>query len=117
MNCHNDNNQAQNNHEKGHKGHGNHMLLMVLCCAIPIVLLLLLPVLRINIPALKRFLPYAVLLLCPLMHILMMPMMFRKDKKGENGQRHDLYKNQDEHSLLVKQIEDGKGGGLDVDEQ
>lgn len=101
MNCHGGNNEGQNNHENGHKGgHSKHMLLMVLCCAIPIVLLLLLPVLRINNLKLRSILPFAALLLCPLMHIVMMPMMFRKDKGG-NNQNQDPY---------VKQIDDGKGG-------
>lgn len=99
MNCHGGNNQGENNHGTEHKGHGRHMLLMILCCAIPVILLMLLPVLKINSPALKSILPFAALLLCPLMHIAMIPMMFRKDKGG-NNQKQDLY---------VNQIEKGEG--------
>ncbi len=84
MNCHGGNNQGQNGHENGHKGHGKHMLLMVLCCAIPAVLLILLPFLRINTLALRSILSFGMLLLCPLMHVMMIPMMFRKDKDKKN---------------------------------
>lgn len=94
MNCHEDNNQKQSRH----KGHVGHMLLMVLCCAIPIVLLLVMPTLQINNAFLKSILPIAVFLLCPLMHLLMMPMMMRKHKNGDDT-RHD-----------TMQIENKKGG-------
>ncbi len=77
MNCHED---KQGNQEKGHKGHGSHMWLMVLCCAIPIVLWLLLPTLQISNSFLARVFPYAIFLLCPLLHLLMMPMMLGKKK-------------------------------------
>ncbi|HBR28270.1 MAG TPA: hypothetical protein DD734_11740 [Firmicutes bacterium] len=90
MNCHGGNDQGQDNHENGHKGHGKHMLLMVLCCALPIILLMLIPILKNNNPALKSILPFAVVLLCPLMHIMMIPMMFRKDKGG-NKHKQDPY--------------------------
>lgn len=80
MNCHKKNGQRN---QDAHGGHGKHMLLMVLCCALPIVLLLLLPVLRINSPAIRNILPFAILLLCPLMHVAMIPMLFRKDKNKE----------------------------------
>lgn len=81
MNCHGRNNQGANDHGTEHKGHGRHMLLMILCCAIPVILLMLLPVLKINSPALESILPFAVLLLCPLMHIAMIHIMLRKDKR------------------------------------
>ena len=95
MNCHGDNNEKK---QQGHKGHGEHMLLMVLCCAIPVLLLLLLPVLKINNAALKSMLPFAFVLLCPLMHILMIPMMLKKDKG--NDKRHQ--------NMHITQIEPGK---------
>ena len=100
MNCHGGNNQDHNHHVNEKKGHGRHMLLMVLGCAIPIVLLLLLPVFKINSPAIKSFLPFAVLLLCPLMHIFMMPMMSRKNKNVSV---------QENNHVHPRQIEDGKG--------
>lgn len=106
MNCHGGNNQDHNNHEQGKKGNGKHMLLMILCCAIPILLLLLLPVLKINSTAIKGILPFAVLLLCPLMHILPM----RRKNKGAKGQEHDPYQNQEIEHMHVKQIEDSKEG-------
>jgi len=95
MNCHED---KQGNQEKGHKGHGGHMWLMMLCCAIPIVLFLLLPTRQIGSPLLAGILPYAIFLLCPLMHLLMMPMMFGK-KKDRNVMKEELV-----------QIEDKKEG-------
>ncbi|MEZ0536851.1 hypothetical protein ACAG39_06305 [Caldicellulosiruptoraceae bacterium PP1] len=106
MNYNEKNNQEQCKHEELHKGHGRHMLLMVLCCAIPIVLLLLLPILRVNSPAIKNILSFGVLLLCPLMHFLMMFIMHRNDK-GRNQQGLNSYKNQDENNLFVGQLEDG----------
>ncbi|MDK2934417.1 MAG: hypothetical protein PWP27_2227 [Clostridiales bacterium] len=83
MNCHGNNNE--NNQGHNHKGHRSHMWLMILCCAIPIVLLMLLPLSKVNNAGVNGLLTGAIFLLCPLMHILMMPMMFKKDKnKQEN---------------------------------
>lgn len=94
MNCHgnhgnNGNKGNGNGHGSGHKSHMSHMLLMVLCCALPVVLLLLFPLLKINSTALKSILPFVIFLLCPLMHILMIPLMFRKDKN--KGGHQDNY--------------------------
>lgn len=89
MNCHGSNNQENNNNSKGHNGHGWHMLLMLLCCAIPLALLAMLSALRINSPILGKILPFGALLLCPLMHILMIPMMFRKEMKRKKPAAHD----------------------------
>lgn len=85
MNCHGENNHGRNGNKS--KGHGKHMLLMVLCCAIPLVLLLLLPALRIESKLIKSILPFSMLIICPLMHGLMMiPMLIKKDKNSDNQQ-------------------------------
>ncbi|MBZ4646623.1 MAG: hypothetical protein PWR27_165 [Petroclostridium sp.] len=90
MNCHGNHNHKGNNGEHNHKGHMSHMWLMILCCAIPLVLLLLLPLLKINNPAIQGLLSGAVFFLCPLMHLFMLPMMFRKDKNKEENHNHHL---------------------------
>lgn len=89
MSCCN-NNQGPNGHENGHKGHSRHMLLMILCCAIPVVLLLLLPFLGINNPLIRSILSFGMLLICPLMHIMMIPLLFRKDK-GKKSDEQEAY--------------------------
>lgn len=56
--------------------HGNrHMLLMVLCCLIPVAALGAIFVLKIPVP---QVLTYGLILLCPLSHVLMMGMMGRQ---------------------------------------
>ena len=55
--------------------HGNrHMLLMVLCCLIPVAALGAIFVLKIPVP---QVLTYGLILLCPLSHVLMMGLMGR----------------------------------------
>ncbi len=55
--------------------HGNrHMLLMILCCLIPVAALGAIFVLKIPVP---RVLNYGLILLCPLSHVLMMGLMGR----------------------------------------
>lgn len=56
--------------EHNHKGHMKHM---IICCGLPIVLLLLLPLFGYK-GSLLILLP----LICPIMMIAMMPMMMRK---------------------------------------
>ena len=89
MNCHGSNTTGGDGQENGHsrKGHMSHMLMMVLCCAVPIVILLLLPVIgRIGGAGISKALSGIVPFLCPLMMIIMMaPMIFkgRKEKDAE----------------------------------
>ena len=56
-----------------------HVLLMVLCCAIPLVLILALPYLGVSLASSGWLL--LVLVLCPLMHLLMM--------RGHGGHGHN----------------------------
>lgn len=80
MDCHGENQKHHGENSEKLHGHGLHMLLMILCCAIPLILLFALPALKINDPALNRIIASLSLLLCPLMHLIMIPMMLRKDK-------------------------------------
>jgi hypothetical protein len=87
MNCHNNNeHNSREDVTTNKKTHMKHMILMVLCCAIPIILLLVLPIL--NLPEggnLSSFLSFGIFLLCPLLHIVMMKGMM----KHSNHQKED----------------------------
>lgn len=79
MNCHGNNSNEEN---KGrHSGIG-HMLMMVLCCAIPILLVASLPFLGVS-PRLKIILASVAPFICPIMMFLMIPMMFMHSKKDK----------------------------------
>ena len=78
MNCHGSNNM---NNKSGHSGIG-HMIMMVVCCAIPVVLLSSLPFLGLA-PRFKIMLAAAAPFICPIMMILMIPMMFMHSKKSK----------------------------------
>lgn len=79
MHCSNKNNQVEN--KKGILKHG---LLMMICCALPIIALMALPLLRIKAAAFSSL----AFFLCPLMHIGMIFMMRKSSNKeschGEN---------------------------------
>lgn len=72
MSCH-------GNHDGGHKK-GLHGILMLLCCLLPILLIVGLPVLGVKGSSLSFL---AILLLCPLMHVGMMFMMGKSGKDGD----------------------------------
>lgn len=77
MSCH-------GNHGGEHKG-ALHGILMLLCCLVPILLILGLPVLGVRGSSLS----FLAILACPLMHVGMMFMMGRSGKDGDchkNGQ-------------------------------
>jgi len=62
--------------------HGNrHMLLMILCCLIPVAALGAVFVLKIPVPPV---LTYGLILLCPLSHVLMMGLMGRQQRGQES---------------------------------
>lgn len=67
--------------DKGsHKGMGKHLLMMVVCCAIP---LLLIGAAVYFFGLSKSYLYWSILLLCPLMHLFMMKDMHKHPKKGK----------------------------------
>lgn len=80
MNCHgNQDENNVNNEEKGHKGHKSHMLMMLVCCGVPILLFLALPILRRTgySSGTTGFLPVLISLICPIMMIGVMFMMMK----------------------------------------
>lgn len=61
------------NHDHSTTGNHNlHLWLMLACCLIPIALILAIGVFGISLGALTPLLPYALILLCPLMMFFMM---------------------------------------------
>jgi hypothetical protein len=77
-----------NKQENKHKCHMSHMLMMSLCCGAPILLLLLLPLIGASMPGLRGVLSTLIPFICPLMMIIMVPMMFRKNKGHDSGDNH-----------------------------
>ena len=59
------------NHDNS-QGMGKHMLIMLVCCLVPLALILAVSVFGLSLGALSGLLPYALVLLCPLMMIFMM---------------------------------------------
>jgi len=67
--------------------HKGHMLHMLLCCGVPILLILLLPAL-----GYKGFLLNIVPFICPIMMLVMMPMMMRGHGGCSEDSGHAKYK-------------------------
>ncbi|SFC50788.1 hypothetical protein [Clostridium uliginosum] len=77
MNCH------RNNKNKECKKHNliKHMLMMVLCCGLPLILIVMLPFINIG-GGFKATIVGIAPFICPLMMLLMIPMMFKGMKHG-----------------------------------
>lgn len=83
------------NHSGGHKG-GLHGILMILCCLLPILLIVGLPIIGIKSSSLS----FLAFLLCPLMHIGMMFMM------GKSGNDEDCHKSNERNANIKSEIQD-----------
>lgn len=84
--CENKNNENQEqNHNHSHKGHMSHMLMMALCCGAPVILLLIIPLLGSRFSGLRGFLTTITPFICPLMMVMMIPMMFGRHNKNEDN--------------------------------
>jgi choline-glycine betaine transporter len=75
------------NHDHSQAGMGKHMLLMLICCLVPIGLVAAVSVLGLSLGPLQALVPYVAALMCPLMMIGMMWMMLRDNKRGPSEQR------------------------------
>ncbi len=58
-----------------------HMLMMIICCGLPIIIIAVISILNISTSGIVN---QFIWLLCPLLMIPMMFFMFRKDKKGKS---------------------------------
>jgi hypothetical protein len=85
-NCHGNN--SDNNKGNKHKGHLSHMLMMILCCGAPMLLLFLITILGRSNFGISGFFSRILPFLCPLMMLLMLPMMLKKDKGNKSNQNH-----------------------------
>jgi hypothetical protein len=85
MNCCNSRQDGGDGRERNHRRGMSHMRMMLLCCGAPFLILLLLPAIGSFIPGagavIGRILPF----LCPLMMLLMLPMMLRGSKRDKNS--------------------------------
>ena len=71
-------------------GMGKHMLLMLICCLVPIGLIVAVGALGISLGPLQPFVPYVIALMCPLMMIFMMKGMMQgtnDDHSHHHGDR------------------------------
>lgn len=85
MDCHDDSKSlVKAEDEKKGRGHGGHMLMMVLCCGLPILALAAVPfVVQFN-PGLGKFLGSYSWLICPILMVPMMFMMMGNHKKDHS---------------------------------
>ena len=74
------------NHDNS-QGMGKHMLLMLVCCLVPLALILAVSVFGLSLGALQPLVPFALALLCPLMMIFMMRGMGH-DHGASNAHQH-----------------------------
>jgi hypothetical protein len=85
MNCHeNKENVVQSRHKGKKHSSMKHMLMMAMCCGLPIILLLILPFLGIFGTGFKASLASRIPFVCPVMMIFMIPMMLRPSKNGKS---------------------------------
>lgn len=93
MNCHGSKKGKKRNNDHSPI---RHMLHMVLCCGLPIIIVALLPVISKISPGMANIVSGIVPFLCPLMMLVMIPMMFGGNKKssccGNKRDNHEISK-------------------------
>lgn len=90
MNCcgnHNHGNQQDEHqgHQHNNGTHSSHKWMMILCCVLPIALVAILFITRSATGSVGSVLPLFLVLLCPLSHLILMPLMMRKKKNQHTG--------------------------------
>lgn len=86
MNCHENNkNTNENEKQNGHKHSPmKHMLMMALCCGLPLILLLVVPFLGVFGTGFKLTISSIIPFICPIMMLFMIPMMMKSSKNGKS---------------------------------
>lgn len=82
--CGNDNHGDQQYEHQAHQNsggkHKSHKWMMIICCVLPIALVAILFLTNKATGSVGSVLPMLLLLLCPLSHLILMPLMMRKKK-------------------------------------
>ncbi len=71
---------SENKNNNSKNGHLHHMWMMVLCCGTPILILGVISLLGTSYSGSRAVLAGALPFACPIMMVVMIAMMFRKDK-------------------------------------
>ncbi len=75
------------NHDHSN-GMGKHMLMMLICCLVPIALIAAVSMFGLSLGALTPLIPYALALMCPLMMIFMMRGMMHEQGPADPHAHH-----------------------------
>ena len=83
--CDGNNKNEGSGQEHKHKSHFSHMWMMLLCCGAPVMLLIMLPLISSLNPGIRNPLASIIPFICPVMMVMMIPMMLKGNKSnGEN---------------------------------
>ncbi len=98
------------NHDHSNGGMGSrpwrHMLLMLICCLVPIGLITAVSVLGLSLDPLQSFIPYVIALMCPLMMIFMMGGMMHGQGDSHAGHDHSQHHVEAPRTPVTKQLPD-----------
>ena len=95
MNCH-----GNNDNNGKHNGHHKHMLMMILCCAIPVLIFVLIPFIKNINPSVRNVVLVITPFICPVMMIGMIPMMMKANKNEDSSKYHENKLNDTESKKL-----------------
>lgn len=87
MSCcgnHNHKNHQNGNHGQHGGNHKSHKWLMMIFCVLPIALAAVFFLTKGTEGAVSSYLPFFLILLCPLSHLILMPLMHKKDKDDQS---------------------------------
>lgn len=94
------------NHDHSNGGMGKHMLLMLVCCLVPIGLIVAVSVLGLSLGPLQPFLPFVIVLMCPLMMIFMMRGMTHGEGNAQDSHDHSQHHVEAPRAQATKQLPD-----------
>lgn len=95
------------NHDHSGGGMGKHMLLMLICCLVPLLLIGAVGTFGLSLGPLQGLVPFVAVLMCPLMMIVMMRGMM-----GGQGGDHSHHPVDAPPSQPTKQIPEATPGGI-----
>ncbi len=76
------------NHDHSGGGMGKHMLLMAICCLVPLLIIVAVGTFGLSLGPLQGLVPFVAALMCPLMMIFMMKGMMQGNGGMDHSQHH-----------------------------